>query len=247
MKTKRKIIIQKSFTQSYKILLFVVLLFSPDLVKSQGNTIIMGKVVSAEGKPVSKATVSIIYPYCKNCTEDIKEVYKTEDDGTFILTVYGKNSEKVHIFVEENRPNNFWIPIYAPDSQLSYLPEFRGSSLNIKKPKNSVFIGSIPLTIKYVKFELNIPEILSRPKNLPAQEITLIAIQIRHSSGKIVDEKGAVPKEFWNTNSRTLKIALPRGVWILDVFFHDENKIDYMKSIKIKAVTDGVFQVIPFT
>jgi hypothetical protein len=221
-----------------------MILFLPVSIKSQTITQIRGRAISSKGQFVSKATAMIVYPRCKDCTEDVVEVFETEDDGTFFLNVDGSRSIKVHIFIEEKKPDGYWIPIYSPGFQLAYLPEFRGTPLDIQQSKNPIVLDSTPLTIKYVKFNLNLPEILGRIKNLTVKEISPIAIQIRHSSGQIVDEKSDIPKEFWEANSKTLKLALPKGVWILDVFFQTELNTIYMKSIEIKAITDNMVEVI---
>lgn len=181
---------------------------------------ISGKVIDTS----NKVNIFLI-PDCGNCPIDALETFNPDQSGYFSIKSHSKT--KYYLFLEEEEPKNFWNIINYPQGTIRYLPEFRGIPIFNKKTTN-IDLGNVKPTITYSKAEIDLSKLIGSYNNQD------IKIQTKDLNGRIVSNKRKIDEQFWMDKSK-LKIAYPKGKWILDIFVN-ENQLDRkLGSIKIKG------------
>jgi hypothetical protein len=197
------------------------------------TTAYSGVVVDELGKPLAGSLVQLI-PECGNCPIDVIESNLTDQDGRFRL--FGENNKRYRVFVEQMRPAGYWLPIHMPEWQLNRIIEYRGIPVGFNGLGQSD-LGKIFPTIRYLKAEIEVSHMKAR-----VEEFSGLEIQTRDSFGRQIGKRRNVPKEFWFPEGR-LKVALPKGTWVLELFVRKKGEVSSLGSVRIELVSSNKINV----
>lgn len=223
-----KFIPERLFQNAFKLnfLQAIIILSFSSILNGQERMIITGKVVDDKGNPVNNATVELL-PHCKNCPLDLIEIFLSDENGNFAAFLDSKT--KYFLFIEEEKPLTHKNLIMSPSGQIGYLSRYR--TLVYYRKSEAVNIGNVKPTIQYVKTELDLQKFVG-DKAIESSERSRIRIQTKDYKGKVVSNKSSIEEKFWADSSK-IKIALPKGTWILDIFMDEDEKEKKIGSIKL--------------
>lgn len=218
--------VKKSKVNLY--LLYFIILGSFSFLIGQETIQITGKIVNNEGDSIANAQISLLPAACKQCPLDVIETFTSDEQGDFSASL--KPKTKYYIFTEEEAPRTYWKAVNFPSGTIRYLSEYKGTPVLIDpNPANDIIdVGDVETTVRYFKTEIDLRRFTVG--NSLKDQIT--RIQTKDYNGRIVSSKRTVSEKYFSDSSK-IKLVLPKGAWILDVFSGEEEKEKKVGSVKV--------------
>jgi len=198
---------------------------------------IRGRVIDSHQNPVSKAAVYLDPP------AGAHQIFGSTSDseGKFYLKEDLGVQLKRKLYVTAPTPDGVPCLICPP---FNLLPRLNGSIFQGKsivfKPDEEINIGDIPVQIYYGLIKIRISNKNNEPLLTDEEKWRLLYFRIRAKEGKVVAESGISIYEISkavNPVESTITIALPDGVWYLEVSLPG-NRGDRLKA-------GGWLEIIP--
>lgn len=175
---------------------------------------VSGRVIDNEGKPITKAQVSLLPPHCDSCIDYTFPVYETSEHGFFELSLDLDKKVNVRLFVEREPPSGLWNPIFPADLTLAKIARFRGKQINTAASK-TIRVGDVRPTIQYKKVSIPIHSLVSGPSS-ENDFVNTAKLTIKYNKLRIVD-RVPIPSKAYKDG--LINLTLPEGSWDLTFSF----------------------------
>lgn len=223
----------KEFRVNFYLLVLIIVGFS-SFSAGQKTIQVRGKIINSKGDNVAKAQIQLLPAECRDCSQDVIEVFMSNENGDFSGWLESKT--KYYFFIEEEVPDTYWKAINSPADTIRYLSKYKGTPIFLRQiPENGIFnLGNLTSTIQHFKTEIDLRNFVGN--GTLKNQIT--KIQTKDFKGRTVSNGRNIAEKYFSDSSK-IRIVLPRGIWILDVFrgLNGDEKIGSVK-IQIRSETN---------
>jgi hypothetical protein len=92
---------------------FLLATFSSSSAQSK-TVSVAGRAVDEKGRPLSDAIVTLYYPPCRDCIDQILPVGFSLPDAVFFVDHSAPSINGLKLFIEERIPKGYWSPVGGP-------------------------------------------------------------------------------------------------------------------------------------
>jgi hypothetical protein len=196
-----------------------VILAPPTFGQSQ-NFLVSGRVVGDRGAGIPNAIVTLYVVPHPGAFEVISPAARTLPNGEFFIdSGHLQPSDKVRLFVEEPVPTGFWSPLNGPPfGKLARSQPFRGFQMILSPKQSKVDVGDIKAGIRYTQVIIDLDNSWAIEDSPSVNEINSSRLTIKDRFGNAVYD-GQLPTSALDRASSSLKIAFPKGNWLVQLSF----------------------------
>ncbi len=203
----------------------------------QRQRTISGRVVDAAQRPIARAIVTI-YPLSQitSSTENVDGLIalsETGIDGSFRIPSTLPAKQQVLLYVTTPVTPSAYVPLTAPFLDLTGKSLFSGH-LFVLGETSETDVGTIPLSVRYGTATVELQDSAAMPLFPQNSNRPPILLRVRNARGDIVSD-GTVPSKAICKKTSSITVALPEGVWYVDLAFGSN---DASKDAKWHAISD---------
>lgn len=204
----------------------LLLQISVQAAQGQDMNIIRGRVVDAARRPVAHAIVSL-HPTRQADTGTVEsvdgliELYETDADGRFRIPLSPSTQQQAMLYVTTPVPPNAYAPLTVPFTDLTGASLLPGQPIVINK-NGDADVGEVPVNVRYGTATVYLQDSAGTPLFGRDSNRLPIWLRVRDARGDIGSE-GDVPSRAIRDDNSSIVIALPEGVWNVEVALENRN------------------------
>jgi hypothetical protein len=197
------------------LILLAAALMTNTAIAQRGKVWVAGQTVDERGQPLPNVRVSLYYPPCRDCIDQVFPGTSSDSDGLFFLDVTGY-SKGLKLYLEETPPRGFWTPFYwVLYENRPRLPVFRAIPLRQPKAGKDIELGRVVVKLRYAKVKIELPALLGAQYEASQAAASNLKFILRDYQKKIIYD-GYLPDAAFAPTFSAVNLALPQGRWFVN-------------------------------